>query len=63
MGHDTRHYYTWLDEIAELTKQNAKLLEACKGLIGILTPKQYERQFPHVYQKARQAIAEAEGQS
>jgi hypothetical protein len=48
-------YVKWLEE------QNAKLLEACKGLIGILTPKQYERQFPHVYQKARQAIAEAEG--
>jgi len=73
-GHDTRHYYKWLDEIDELTKQNAKLLEALKAgypfvkaHVGALhmmdgfNPQ--EREEDKLVLKIEQAIAEAEGQS
>jgi len=54
-GHDTRHYYKWLDEIDELTKQNAKLLEALKTYVSKFGD------CGDTYEHARQAIAEAEG--
>jgi len=38
-----------------------ELLEICKGLLGILTPKQYSKQFPNLYKKAKAVIAKAEG--
>ena len=65
-GHDTRHYYKWLDEIDELTKQNAKLLKACKEAVTFISGLQiditrdYENECLTVLE---QAIAEAEGQS
>jgi hypothetical protein len=74
MGHDTRHFYKWLDEIDELTKQNAKLLEALRGLFDIVSDSNgvagYHLngdiatwgEFDEV-EFAEQAIAEAEGQS
>jgi len=46
---------------ARLIAAAPELLEACIGLIGILTPKQYSKQFPNVYRKAQQAIKEATG--
>lgn len=37
------------------------LLEACKGLLGILTPKHYSKQqLSDIYRKAKVAIAKAE---
>lgn len=36
-----------------------ELLESCIGLIGILTPKQYSKQFPNIYRKAQEAIKKA----
>lgn len=73
-GHDTRHYYKWLDEIDELTKQNAKLLEALKLAVSEFdriddktpwteTEPEWWLAFSTVARYARQAIAEAEGQS
>ncbi len=38
-----------------------ELYKACVGLLGILTPKQYSKQFPNIYKQAKQAIAKAEG--
>jgi len=46
---------------AHLISAAPDLLEACIGLIGILTPKQYSKQFPNIYRKAKAAIAKAEG--
>jgi len=46
---------------AHLIAAAPDLLEACIGLIGILTPKQYSKQFPNIYRKAKAAIAKAEG--
>jgi hypothetical protein len=65
MGHDTRHFYKWLDEIDELTKQNAKLLEALKRLVSRLEagkdPKAvYERGLQKSLLSAKQAIAEGQ---
>ncbi len=39
-----------------------ELLEACIGLIGILTPEQYDRKFPNIYKKAKAAIKKAEAE-
>lgn len=36
-----------------------ELLESCIGLLGILTPKQYDKQFPNIYRKAKEAIKKA----
>ena len=47
---------------ARLIAAAPELLDACIGLIGILTPKQYSKQFPNVYKKAKQAIAKAESE-
>ena len=77
MGHDTRHYYKWLDEIDELTKQNAKLLEACKEAVTFISgvqrrvlssffPLDITREYTYANEcqtLLEQAIAEAEGQS
>ena len=64
MGHDTRHYYKWLDEIDELTKQNAKLLEALKLAI-IFIPDGFPMPlgWGQVVAQAESAIKEAEGRS
>jgi hypothetical protein len=35
------------------------LAEVCEALMGILTPKQSERQFPNVYRRAKHAITKA----
>ena len=48
-------------EIDELTKQNAKLLEALKAMIPYYEACAYSNQEEMILMDARQAIAEAEG--
>ena len=57
-GHDTRHYYKWLDEIDELTKQNAKLLEALKKAQSCLSVIEYSPS--KLLAEIEQTIKEAE---
>ena len=46
---------------ATLIAAAPELLEVCEALLGILTPRQYTKQFPNVYRKAKEVIAKAKG--
>ena len=59
LGNAIKKYEAEQEANARIIAVAPELLEACIGLIGILTPKQYGKQFPNVYRKAKEAIKKA----